>query len=220
MCRFCLEDGGAAGALCVVVAAGAWSRLFLGNLGLNFPQLKLLGTAARIESEGAVPEMPVGGGDFSFRKRLDGGYTIAQRNANVAPITPDSFRLFFDFLPTLLTSWRELKLRVNGQTVSELNMSRRWSLDEATPFEAIRTLDPVPHAPFNRNAVRNLTRAFPAFADARLTHSWAGMIDATPDAIPVIGPIAAVPGLYLSSGFSGHGFGSGGFTLGALLAGS
>ena len=204
-----VTEKGTIAASCVVVAAGAWSRLFLGNLGLNFPQLKLLGTAARIESEGAVPEMPVGGGDFSFRRRLDGGYTIAQRNANVAPITPDSFRLFFDFLPTLLTSWRELKLRVNGQTVSELNMPRRWSLDEATPFEAIRTLDPVPHAPFNRNALRNLTRAFPAFADARLTHSWAGMIDATPDAIPVIGPIAAVPGLYLSSGFSGHGFGSG-----------
>ncbi|WP_180900703.1 NAD(P)/FAD-dependent oxidoreductase [Martelella soudanensis] len=193
----------------VVVAAGAWSRLFLGNLGLDFPQLKLLGTAARIESDGAVPDMPVGGGDFSFRKRLDGGYTIAQRNANVAPITPDSFRLFFDFLPTLLTSWRELKLRVNGQTVSELKMPRRWSLDQVTPFEAIRMLDPVPHAPFNRNALANLARAFPAFADARLTDSWAGMIDATPDAIPVIGPIAAVPGLYLSSGFSGHGFGSG-----------
>ncbi|MET3599734.1 NAD(P)/FAD-dependent oxidoreductase [Martelella mangrovi] len=193
----------------VVVAAGAWSRLFLGNLGLAFPQLKILGTAARIETAATVPDMPVGGGDFSFRRRLDGGYTIAQRNANVAPVTPDSFRLFFDFLPTLLTSWRELKLRVGSQFFTELKMPRRWSLDSKTPFEAIRTLDPAPHMPFNENALKNLKRAFPAFAGARLTHSWAGMIDATPDAIPVIGPIDAVPGLYLSSGFSGHGFGSG-----------
>lgn len=35
------------------------------------------------------------------------------------------------------------------------------------------------------------------------------MIDATPDLVPVISEIAAVPGLILSSGYSGHGFGIG-----------
>ena len=35
------------------------------------------------------------------------------------------------------------------------------------------------------------------------------MIDATPDAIPVIGAVEAVPGLFLSAGYSGHGFGIG-----------
>lgn len=192
-----------------LVAGGAWSRLFLGNLGINFPQLKLLGTVARIESAGQVPEMPVGGGDFAFRKRLDGGYTVAMRNANVAPITPDSFRLFAEFLPTLLTSWRELKLRVGSQFLTELNMPRRWALDAKTPFELIRTLDPQPYEPFNRKAIKTLSKVYSGFADARQTHSWAGMIDATPDAIPVIGEIPAISGLYLSSGYSGHGFGTG-----------
>ena len=192
-----------------VVAGGAWSRLFLGNLGINFPQLKILGTAARIESAAQAPDMPVGGGDFAFRKRLDGGYTIALRNANVAPIVPDSFRLFRDFLPTLVSSWRELKLRVGPQFVTELRMPRRWALDEVTPFERIRTLDPLPHEPFNRTTLANLPKVFKGFADARLTHSWAGMIDATPDAIPVISEVERLPGLFLSAGFSGHGFGSG-----------
>lgn len=192
-----------------LVAGGAWSRLFLGNLGINFPQLKLLGTVARIESAGQVPEMPVGGGDFAFRKRLDDGYTVALRNANVAPITPDSFRLFAEFLPTLLTSWRELKLRVGSQFLTELNMPRQWALDAKTPFELIRTLDPQPYEPFNRKAIKTLAKVYLGFADARQTHSWAGMIDATPDAIPVIGEIPSIPGLYLSSGYSGHGFGTG-----------
>ncbi|WP_353471568.1 FAD-binding oxidoreductase [Salipiger sp. H15] len=192
-----------------VLAGGAWSRLFLGNLGVNFPQLKILGTAARIESSAKVPPMPVGGGDFAFRKRLDGGYTVALRNANVAPIVPDSFRLFRDFFPTLVTSWRELKLRVGGQFVSELTMPRRWSLDETSPFERIRTLEPLPHEPFNRITLRNLPKVFAGFADARQTHSWAGMIDATPDAIPAISEVERLPGLFLSAGFSGHGFGSG-----------
>jgi glycine/D-amino acid oxidase-like deaminating enzyme len=192
-----------------VLAGGAWSRLFLRNLGINFPQLKLLGTAARIESAADVPQMPVGGGDFAFRKRLDGGYTVAQRNANVAPIVPDSFRLMPEFFPTLLSSWRELKIRVGSQFLSELKMPRHWELDAVTPFEKIRTLDPLPHEQFNRNTLKNLAKAFPGFADARQTHSWAGMIDATPDAIPAISQVAAIPGLFLSAGFSGHGFGSG-----------
>ncbi len=52
-------------------------------------------------------------------------------------------------------------------------------------------------------------RAFPVFQQARIAHSWGGYIDVTPDAMPVIAPIAQAPGLYLASGFSGHGFGIG-----------
>ncbi len=39
----------------------------------------------------------------------------------------------------------------------------------------------------------------------RLTE-WAGLYEVTPDAHPIIGPIAAVKGLYAVTGFSGHGF--------------
>ncbi len=39
----------------------------------------------------------------------------------------------------------------------------------------------------------------------RLTE-WAGLYEVTPDAHPIIGPIAAVHGLYVVTGFSGHGF--------------
>ena len=35
------------------------------------------------------------------------------------------------------------------------------------------------------------------------------MIDVTPDAIPVISPVEAVPGFFISTGYSGHGFGIG-----------
>ena len=204
-----VTEHGRIAASSVIVAGGAWSRLFLGNLGVNFPQLKILGTASRVDNVSGVPEMPVGGGDFAFRKRLDGGYSVALRNANVAPIIPDSFRLFTDFFPTFLSSWHELKLRIGRQFITELQMPRSWSLDAETPFEKIRTIDPMPHEPFNRKMLVTLKTAFPAFASARITDSWAGMIDATPDAIPVIGPVASVPGLYLSSGYSGHGFGIG-----------
>ena len=35
------------------------------------------------------------------------------------------------------------------------------------------------------------------------------MIDATPDVVPVMDRIEALPGLFLATGFSGHGFGIG-----------
>ena len=47
------------------------------------------------------------------------------------------------------------------------------------------------------------------FKGAKMAHQWAGVIDVTPDALPVISPIATIPGLFLSSGYSGHGFGIG-----------
>ena len=46
----------------------------------------------------------------------------------------------------------------------------------------------------------------PAFEGSRLTDSWVGPYDITPDWNPVLGPAPGLPGLYLAYGFSGHGF--------------
>jgi glycine/D-amino acid oxidase-like deaminating enzyme len=193
----------------VVLAGGAWSRLFCGNQGIMFPQLKVLGSVLRTKPLDGPPEIAVGGSDFAFRKRLDGGYTIARRGATEAPIVPDSFRLLRDFLPQLWSERRELRLRLNRRFVEEWRLPRRWSLDGASPFEQVRILDPEPSQAMLAEARRNLIRAFPAFAGMEVAQSWGGLIDVTPDAVPVIAPVAAVPGFFLASGFSGHGFGIG-----------
>jgi len=57
----------------------------------------------------------------------------------------------------------------------------------------------------------------PAAHAAPLDECWVGLIDSTPDALPVIEASAAVPGLVLGMGFSGHGFCLGPVT-GRLLA--
>jgi glycine/D-amino acid oxidase-like deaminating enzyme len=193
----------------VVLAGGAWSRLFCGNLGIALPQLKLLASVLRTGPVDGAPERAAGADDFSFRKRLDGGYTVARRNANVAEITPDSFRLFFDFAPAVVTQWHELRFRVGRSFIEEWRMPRRWALDATTPFETVRTLDPAPTRSLLAEGMRNLMRSFPAFAGARIAESWAALMDATPDGVPVISEVAALPGFFIASGFSGHGFGIG-----------
>lgn len=201
----------------VVLAGGAWSRLFAGNMGIDLPVLKVLGSVARISAVDGMTDMPVGASNFSFRRRLDGGFTVAQRNANIAPLTPDSFRLFVDYMPSLVKSWKELTLRVGGQFIREWNMPRRWKSDEITPFEQVRILDPDPSLRFVHGGIDHLRAAFPAFREAKLTRMWAGLMDVTPDAVPVIAPVGSIPGFYLATGFSGHGFGIGP-GAGALMA--
>src|SRR5205823_287036 len=49
-----------------------------------------------------------------------------------------------------------------------------------------------------------LAHRYPAAAGAGIARAWAGLYDMTPDAHPIIGPVA--DGLYAACGFSGHGF--------------
>jgi glycine/D-amino acid oxidase-like deaminating enzyme len=47
------------------------------------------------------------------------------------------------------------------------------------------------------------------FANMTVADSWARLIDVTPDTVPVISPVPSIPGFFIASGFSGHGFGIG-----------
>jgi glycine/D-amino acid oxidase-like deaminating enzyme len=193
----------------VVLAGGAWSRLFAGSFGVSLPQLKVLGSAARIAPVEGLTSMPVGGDHFAFRRRLDGGFTVAMRNTTLVPIVPDSFRLFSDFWSRLRQNHRELRLRIGQRFIDEWRMQRHWALDAISPFEQMRILDPAPSESTIRAGLAHLAQAIPAFARARVLQTWGGLIDVTPDAVPIIGPLSTLPGFFIATGFSGHGFGLG-----------
>lgn len=58
----------------------------------------------------------------------------------------------------------------------------------------------------------------PAFLDAHVEQVWAGLIDLTPDALPVLDRVPGAEGLVVGMGFSGHGFCLGPVTGGILAA--
>ncbi|MEP1766008.1 MAG: FAD-binding oxidoreductase [Sulfitobacter sp.] len=70
-------------------------------------------------------------------------------------------------------------------------------------------LDPKPSFSMQDKALADLRKAFPIFEKAQIAQRWAGAIDVTPDAIPVISAIDTIPGFFIATGFSGHGFGIG-----------
>jgi len=193
----------------VVLAAGAWSSLFCRNLGIRLPQLRVMGSVMRTAPLPGGPECAVATEKVSFRKRADGGYTIALRNANVASLVPDSFRYLPDFLPMVKAHHQEYRLRVTGQSWTEMNTATRWTNNETSPFETQRLYDLKPVNAYLDKALAMLAEQFPIFAQARIEQRWAGLIDVTPDVVPVMDQIQSLPGFYLATGFSGHGFGIG-----------
>ncbi|MGB7204630.1 MAG: FAD-binding oxidoreductase [Anderseniella sp.] len=193
----------------VVYAGGAWSRRFLGNLGLDLPQLITLSNVQATQPLDIPYATSFAGGKYAARKRADGGYTIAHNAITVPDIIPASFKYFRAFLPALKSEWPYLKLRLGKRFFTEAMMASRWQLDEVTPFEKVRVLDPEPMDWILKDCLDELARDHPVFKDVKIANKWAGLIDVTPDAVPVISPVDQIPGFYLATGFSGHGFGIG-----------
>jgi glycine/D-amino acid oxidase-like deaminating enzyme len=192
-----------------VLAGGAWSRLFCGNLGIELPQLNVLASVMRTERLDSGPEISAAGRRFGYRKRMDGGYTVSSAGERLVDLVPDSFRLFRQYLPATRIHWKKLHFRVGRRFVDEWKTPRHWNLDAPSPFEHVRVLDPDPDRFVIERARASIAEAFPAFRNIPIAETWAGMIDVMPDAIPVISAVDKVPGFFIATGFSGHGFGIG-----------
>ncbi len=193
----------------VLLAAGVWSRLFAGNLGIDLPQIKVMGSVMYTAPMAGGPDVSVAGRRFGWRKREDGGYIVSQADATIMDIVPDCFRLFNDFRPAMAAGLRSLRLRLGRRFVEEAQLPKRWRSDEITPFERVRIAEPDPADWVLDDAARNLGAACPFFSNMKIMGRWGGLIDVMPDMLPVIGAMPQIPGLFMATGFSGHGFGIG-----------
>ena len=195
----------------VVVAGGAWSSLFLRNAGVNVPQLSVLATV--VAASGASMPFIGGGADdnIAFRTREDGGYTLAGGAFHEFYIGPDAFRAFGKFRTQLMADpfgTRFYPMAPKGYP-DAWGTSRRWALDEASPFEGLRVLNPRPNAGQVASLVRQFADLFPSVGPVVAKRAWAGMIDTMPDLVPIIDRADDVAGVTIATGMSGHGFGIG-----------
>lgn len=206
----------------VLCAAGAWTEMFCRSLGIRVPQLRVRGTVARTASapqllNGCVFDELVG-----IRRRQDGGYTVAHGSVLDHSITPTTLRYATKFLPALRQEFKILRLSIGADFMEELHTPTRWDLDKPAPFERKRLLNPPPNPKVLAGIKQNLATAFPALADVPIVEAWAGMVETSPDVLPIIGDHADLPGFFVASGFSGHGFGIGpgaGKAIAGLLSG-
>jgi glycine/D-amino acid oxidase-like deaminating enzyme len=189
----------------VLVAGGAWSSRLLGGLGIRLPKLTVRSSVLRTGPVDGGPEGAAWAPGFAYRKRLDGGYTIAEGTTSRHEIGPDSFRYLIDFLPMIRREWRDISLRISPEFSAHLTSGDRGGLI----YEQNRVLDPEAIGPTVDAARAAMEAVFPVLSGVPTLQRWAGYIDATPDAVPVIAPVQSLPGLIIATGFSGHGFGVG-----------
>ncbi len=101
-----------------------------------------------------------------------------------------------------------MRISAGRDFIRDLSLGRRWGGHRALTLRKRPHHGPARQSALNAEAQRNLEAAWPVFRGAIVRQSWAGMIDVTPDSLPVISPVDKIPGLTLASGFSGHGFGT------------
>ncbi len=193
----------------VVLAGGAWSSLLLAAHGVRLRQLSVVSSVATTEKMPASLSRTAMADDrFAIRGRADGGHNLTAWSSHVFFIGPDAFRNFGAFVPQLLDDMRSTKLRPAAPRgyPDAWRTSRRWKNADQSPFERCRMLNPRPDGAGIARLQEQFAAAFPEIGKPAIAASWAGLIDVTPDMLPVLDH-APIPGLIIATGMSGHGFG-------------
>jgi glycine/D-amino acid oxidase-like deaminating enzyme len=193
----------------LLVAGGAWSGMFLRHHNIRFLQASVKSTSFYTTQAKAVTEGGVAMEDVTIRRRLDGGYTVGLSGKGQLQITPYGLLQAREFWRTFQIRRQGLTYAIGRQFFDGPEAILRWNADSVSPFERTRILDPLPDTHLVERGITLLTSVYPELKGIRPAQSWGGMVDSTPDAIPVISPVNSQPGLYIASGFSGHGFGLG-----------
>jgi glycine/D-amino acid oxidase-like deaminating enzyme len=194
----------------VVCAAGAWSSRLCRRYGVEIPIANIVGTTMRTSVAPEVTSGCVYGPGFALRRRLDGGYTLAVPGYGRMELAPQGIRNSLKFYKLFRSNLaKKLKIRIGRSFFNGPDAISDWNEDERSPFEEMRVLDPLPDNEWIKVALEKVTTTLPELKGIRVIQTWAGMIDTTPDLVPVISATPKVPGLIIASGFSGHGFGLG-----------
>ncbi len=190
----------------IVCAAGAWSTKLAQMVGLYLPQTAVRATVSETTAAPLMTHTVMFGDQVALRQKRDGTLYIAGGQIADYDITLDSFRHIWAFLPSFRGARRNFKLRVGTELVKDTFRSLPWSSARKHPFAHAIDLEPKPNPKNIENSLRNLLRLIPSLGDVRIQRTWAGQIDVTPDATPVLGEAPGVRGLVFATGFSGHGF--------------
>lgn len=192
-----------------LVAAGVWTSRFLRTLGQDLPQLYTRATVLRTTPAAAVTPLGIWCHRIGLRQRRNGAFNVAPGRSNDYYVSADTLRYLRAFWPRYRAERKDISLMVGGESLDSVRflLGGRSALHRRMRRD--RVLAPEP----NRRAVARAFSAFkallPGIDGIEIETAWAGMIEATPDEVPVLDRVPGIDGLFVATGFSGHGFGMG-----------
>ncbi len=193
----------------VLCAAGAWSSRVGKMVGLELPQRKVRATVAATAPLPPLTPSGVWASDVSFRQKRDGSLYIAAGGAADVDLTLEMLRHWRAFWPGYRKNWRLFRFHVGGPLLNEVGRAMPWSDSRKHPFGHAVDEEPKPNVAKVERSLRALREMFPTLGEVAIMRTWAGYIDVTPDAVPVLGETPGPEGFLFATGFSGHGFAMG-----------
>lgn len=201
----------------VVCAAGAWSARLARRLGLSLPQRLVRATVARTTPAPLLTPIGVWGPTVAFRQRRDGSFNIAAGGVTDYDLTVDAFRHLRLFFPNYWKNRKLFHFHLGRPFLRDLMRLVPGSRARRRPFAYDPREEPQPNPTKVRRSLEELLALCPSLRGLSIERAWAGSIDVTPDALPVLGEAPAPRGFIFATGFSGHGFAMGPI-VGRLIA--
>lgn len=191
----------------VINAAGAHAAKLARMAGLSLPQRAVRATVAQTTPVRPITSIGTWAPGVSFRQKQDGTFYLAGGASSIHDVTLESFRQARMFLPNYIKNRNIFHLNVGRELLRDVRRTLPGSEAREHPFAHTVDVEPDPDRATAVESIKGFVKLFPdLYGEVKIRRMWAGVIDATPDAVPVIGEADELPGFIFATGFSGHGF--------------
>ena len=198
----------------IVNAAGVWAPRLAGTCGVRIP-LRVIRTHVTITEPQPDHQAPlVWTPRVAFRPTVDGNILLGAGAAARFDhdIDLNSLRDLRYFWQGFKQFRKKMQLHIGNKLLNDILSHVPGTTQNQRYFASTVGVEPE----VNWDTIRQMREAFfeymPGLKGLRFVKTWAGLIDLTPDILPVLGEAPGVKGLILATGFSGHGFALGPIT--------
>ena len=194
----------------VVNSAGVWSYRLADRLGVHLPIQLIRVVQGETEPAPRLFDYFLRGPNYGARQTASGTFRITggYRQMDVYhDLSLHDLRDVKVWAPRLLQYRRDVTLQFNlaifkHDFTALVNRMLRRKSGAPAPVG----MEPRRHPRNLERKLARLSKLVPDMKGIKLTRTWSGFVDMTPDFLPIIGPVDKPKGLYLATGFSGHGF--------------
>lgn len=188
----------------VVVACGVWTPYLAKTAGVKIPLMPVVMSELETAPMPPLFDQTIRAFGFGARQRPDGRVVVsAGLNAKVShSVSLSDFNGIRYWLPRAMSFRKNIRLQLDIRRVGQQLRARSTMSPQLIPD---RSPEPMVDRALVDSSLQRLTNIIPDFSGVNVERYWAGLVDMTPDGLPVIDNSAGPAGLTVITGLCGHG---------------